>query len=107
MICAKNMMTMTMSNEPEYFYKPGAGWVLGTPYETLEYDKGDGWWLICENRPRRDGETSWSEGVFKSTARALGSMTWSVRMLQGKLDEPRDHGNERRGGTCVFRLEKR
>lgn len=94
-------------SEPEYYYKPGVGWVLGTPYETLVFDKGGGWLLICENRPRRAGESSWSEGRFSATANALGAMHWTVAALEVKINQNREHGNENRGGTCVFRLEKR
>lgn len=94
-------------SEPEYYYKPGAGWVLGSPYEVLEYDKGGGWRLICENRPRREGEASWSEGRFEATANALGAGHWSVETLQIKITQATEHGREKLGGTCVFRLEKR
>lgn len=96
-------------SEPEYYYyyKPGVGWVLGSPYEVLEYDKGGGWWLICENRPRREGESSWSEGRFVATANALGAAHWTVTALQVKINQNREHGRENLGGTCVFRLEER
>ncbi len=87
-----------------YTYVKGKGWVL-TYFKVLEFDKGDGWWLICENRLPEDGEKCWVEHDFEYTAHNLGTLkSWTVERLSNQVGTM-GRGNQK--NCCTFRLEKR